>query len=124
MTGSRGEGQLVAALAAGASVRDAARQAGVSERTAYRRLEEPAFRRQVADARAEFLERAVGRLAASATEAADTLRGLLVATSEPVRHSAAKTILEVVAKSVELLDLMARIEALEERVHMHGDEET
>ena len=37
----KGNGPLLAALAAGATVRQAAEQAGVSERTAYRRLADP-----------------------------------------------------------------------------------
>ena len=38
---------LLQALACGANLENAARKAGVSERTAYRRLGDPEFRRQV-----------------------------------------------------------------------------
>ena len=105
---------LIAALASGLTVQDAATQAHVSERTARRRLEPREFRRQVADARAAVLERAIGRLVDATTDAADTLRALLKADSESVRHAAAKTLIESASKGLELLDLVERVAALEE----------
>jgi len=104
---------LIAALAAGLTVREAAGRAHIGERTARRRLEDPAFRRRVADARAALLERAIGRMAASTTAAADTLQALLDAESESVRHAAAKTLLELASRGIELLDLAGRVEQLE-----------
>jgi hypothetical protein len=104
---------IVAALAAGTTNQDAAAAAGVGERTVRRRLEDPAFQRQVLDARSALLEQAIGRMAGATTEAADTLRSLLNAESENVRHAAAKTLLELTAKGLEQLDLAARIVQLE-----------
>ena len=43
MAGQKPDERLIAALAAGQEVAVAAHQAGVSERTAYRRLADPAF---------------------------------------------------------------------------------
>jgi hypothetical protein len=68
---------LIAALAAGSTVRDAARGAGVGETTVYRRLQDEAFRKRVDKVRAEMIAQAVGRLADAATDAANTLRTLL-----------------------------------------------
>ncbi len=45
---------LILALACGVSVETAARQCRVSERTVYRRLQDPAFRTQVQAARARW----------------------------------------------------------------------
>jgi hypothetical protein len=104
---------IVAALAAGTTNQEAATAAGVGERTVRRRLDDPAFRRQVSEARAALLEQAIGRMAGATTEAADTLRLLLNAESEHVRHAAAKTLLELASKGIELLDLAERIAALE-----------
>jgi hypothetical protein len=56
-----GEEQLILALAAGATVREAAEQAGIGERTAHRRLADADFRRAVSEAR--------GRLAGLASKA-------------------------------------------------------
>lgn len=106
---------LLAALAGGATVQDAATLAGVSERTAHRRLEDPAFQREVLAARAALVTGAVCKLAAASTEAADTLRALLGAESETVRLGAARSILELGTKLRESEEYEARIRALEER---------
>ena len=107
------EAALLAALAGGATVQEAAEQAGVSEATAYRRLREPAFCQQLSEARAELIKRAVGRLARDCSAAADTLRDLLTAESETVRLGAAKGILELAVKIREHDELAERVAALE-----------
>jgi hypothetical protein len=106
---------LIAALAAGATVRDAARQAKVAERTVYRRLEDATFRRQVTDARGEILARTVGRLADATTLAVDTLCTLL-ASDEPgaVKLGAARAILAEVVRLREHVDLAEQMRRLEE----------
>jgi hypothetical protein len=113
---SGGEGALVAALAAGASHRAAAKQAGISERTLRRRLTDPDFRKAIEAARAELVSRAVAKLTAASTEAADTLRRLLYSDLDFARLAAARSILELGAKYREQEDLTARVAALEERL--------
>jgi hypothetical protein len=113
MAGQRGTASLAAALASGQSVKDAARTAGLGERTAYRRVADPAFRQAVSQARADLLARAVGVLADGATEAAETLRALLKADSDSVRARAAVALLDAAMKGVELSDLAERLAALE-----------
>jgi len=108
-----GDSALIAGLAAGAKVEDAARSAGMSGRTAYRRLEDPAFRRRVSEARGQALERALGRLADTSGAAAETLAALLSAESETARLGAARSILELGSKLRESAELEARIAALE-----------
>ena len=110
------DGALIAALAGGATVQEAARTAGVSESTAYRRLKEPAFCQRVAEARSEMIARAVGVLARGSTAAATTLALLLKAESETVRLGAARSILELAVKLRETEELERRIGALEERL--------
>src|SRR6266540_2460033 len=105
----KGDSALVAALAAGRTVRDAAKTAGVSEATAYRRVQEPAFRQAVTEARAKLIETAVGQLAEAATSAVATLRVLLEADAETVRLGAARAILELGAKLRESVELEQRI---------------
>lgn len=107
---------LITALAAGGTVEASARAAGVSETTVYRRLREPAFRQQVADARDEMVTRAIARLSATSTLAADTLRDLLKAKAETVRLGAARAILELGGRLREQEDLAERVRALEERL--------
>ncbi len=107
------ETTLLAALAGGATVQEAAGQAGVSEATAYRRLREPTFCQQLAEARAELIKRAVGKLAGASSDAVAALRRLLDAKSEAVQLAAARSILELAIKLREHEELEARIAALE-----------
>ena len=91
----KGDGALLAALAAGHTVRDSARQAGIGERTAARRLADPEFRQRVAALRADMIGRALGRLSDTARKAVDKLRDLLSAGSDSVKLGAARSILEL-----------------------------
>jgi hypothetical protein len=68
---------LVVHLASGVSPAGAAKLAGVSEATCYRRLADPTFRQRVDTARASFWERALGILSKGAAESATVLRRLL-----------------------------------------------
>jgi hypothetical protein len=104
---------LIAALACGGTVEASATAAGVSEATVYRRLAEPDFRRRIDEARADMVSRAVARIGAASTLAADTLRELLKARSETVRLGAARAVLELGAKLREQTELAERIAALE-----------
>jgi hypothetical protein len=104
---------LVAALASGQPILEAARTAGISERTAYRRLQDARFRREVADARAGLLAQAVGQLADATTAAVSTLRALLDAEAETVRLGAARSILDTALRGAEFCDLAERVRVLE-----------
>ena len=112
---------LVLALACGATVEAAARQAGVSERTAYNRLKEAAFQLRVKEARSDLVRRSAGLLSAASGEAVRTLLALMKEASPPaVRLGAAKAVLEVGLKIRELADLEAELRALEEQVKALG----
>jgi hypothetical protein len=107
---------LVLALAAGRTVREACCKAGISERTAFRRLEDSAFRRRVTEVRADMVQRALGKLADNAAAAADTLRKLLKADGENVKLGAARSILELGNRLRESVELEQRLAALEQRL--------
>jgi soluble lytic murein transglycosylase-like protein len=89
-----GDDRLALELAAGKTVADAAAAACLSQRTAYRRLDDPQFCGRLARLQHEMIAQAVGRLAEAATKAADRLVALLDAESETVRLGAARSILE------------------------------
>jgi hypothetical protein len=109
--------QLLTALACGATVEVAARQAGVSERTAYRRLADRDFRRRLQGVRADFAQRTAGTLTAAGTEAVRTLLELLRGPSAAaVRLGSARAVLEIGMKAREVADLEERMAALEERL--------
>ncbi len=111
----RADAALLAELAAGRTVAQAAEATGVSERSAFRRLADPGFREQLAEAQRAALAEASRTLAANATLAAQTLGELLGdGNPPPVRLAAARATLDLAARWRELDDLEARVEALED----------
>ena len=108
--------KLLLALATGASVRDAAKKARVSERSAYRRLESEEFRHQLSVTRSRMFERAVGALADASIESVRVLRELLAADSESIRLGACRAILESGVKLRDAVELAERMSRLEDRV--------
>ena len=71
------------ALVCGGTVESAAQKAGVSERTAYRRLKDPAFRQSVQASRTEMVQRAAAMLTAAIPEAVKTFLVLLQQPTTP-----------------------------------------
>jgi hypothetical protein len=115
----KAEDALLLALACGAAVEAAARQCGLSERTVYRRLREPDFRRRLQELRADMVQRTAGALTAAATEAVRTLLALQKETAPAaVRLGAARAILELGVKMRETAELMDRVAALEAQLGM------
>jgi hypothetical protein len=108
---------LVLALACGASPEGAAQKSGLSLRTVYRRLAEPAFRQQVNQVRAEMVRRAAGLFTAAGMAAIKTFTTLQEsATSEAVRLGAARAIIELGCKLRETVEMTERMAALEARL--------
>ncbi len=109
--------QLLLALACGATVQGAAQKAGLSERTAYRRLADPGFKRRLQELRADMVQRTAGMLTAAAGEAVKTLLTLQKETTPAaVRLGAARAILEIGLKVRDAAELEERIAALEQRM--------
>jgi hypothetical protein len=112
----RGDIALQVALASGDSVVQAAAKAHISERTAYRRLDEPGFRRAIDALRAEMVERAAALLIAAALLATKTLIDLQTSTiPAAVRRGASRDMLEMARKLREAVFLEKRIAALEKQ---------
>src|SRR5205814_2574456 len=118
--GSRSDELLLGALAAGSSVEQAAETAGVSVRTAYRRLADPVFARRLAQARDELISNALGELVDCASEAVATLRALLGASDERVRLGAAESTLDQLLRLRETLTLSQRLATLERALQGRG----
>ena len=106
---------LAVALASGLTVQEAARKAGVSERTTFRRLADLGFRQRVACARAEMVTQALGMMAEGMTAAAGTLRQLLTASADTVKLGAARSILELTVRLRESVELEQRLTILEQQ---------
>lgn len=110
-----GDMALITALAAGQSVADAARAAGLSDRTVRRRLQDPTFSAAVDLSRAELLEEALGLLSGTASIAVKVLRVVAADKSSgaTARVAAAGRLLDATLRYREHLDLARRVEALE-----------
>jgi hypothetical protein len=108
---------LVALLATGEAKR-AAEQAGVSETSAWRWLQTEAFQTRYRQARRDLVEVAMSQLQANCGAAARVLREVAEDASvlASSRVAAAKTILELSIKAVELIELQVRIQRLEETI--------
>jgi hypothetical protein len=114
---SASDQRIALALAKGCTRVDAAREAGVSERLVYLRLERPEFRALVDELRTRLIGDAVGKLSAAATEAAETLKALLGA-SHPaaVRLGASRAILSALIEVRGHLELSGRVAEIEARL--------
>lgn len=104
---------MIAALITGATIKEAAKAANVSERTAYRRLEDHAFKAQLATARDRLIGETVGRLVAATSSAVDTLQELLADERSTVRLGAARSIIEQALRMREASELAERVTRLE-----------
>jgi len=113
---------LVFAVARGLTVRQAAEEAGLGERTAHRRLADPEFRRRVSAVRGELMEQAGGRLSDAATQAVDVLRKLLDSDADTTRLAAARTILQQSVTLRTAAELEQRIARLEQNEGQHGND--
>jgi hypothetical protein len=107
---------LVVHLAAGVSPAGAAKLAGVSEATCYRRLADPVFRRRVDAARSAFWERAMAIMSKGAAESATVLRKLLRSDDGRLKLQAARTLVEQGLKVRESVELARDLEDLRQEV--------
>jgi hypothetical protein len=116
--GKQADQALLQALACGATVENAARKGGVSERTVYRRLDNPTFMQRLQQARLDMVQRTAGMLTGAGVAAVKTLVDLQhdAAVSSAVRRGAARDVLELAIKYRETADLEQRVAALEEEL--------
>jgi len=91
-----GDVRLMAELALGRTLAEAAVLAGMSARSARRRMASADFRGTLHEARQEAMGVSLARMGALVPQALDTLEALLGAESESVRLGAARTILGMV----------------------------
>ena len=109
-----GRDAAILALAAGATVREAAREAGVGERTIHRwRSEDPSFLAAVERARDELFDANFAALVGAGRDAVQTLQDLLDTGPPPVRLGAARAILDQLCRYREVVELQRRVAELE-----------
>jgi hypothetical protein len=110
--------KAISALLSEPSIRKAAESAAVPERTLYQWLKNPDFDAIYRAARRDAVQQATARLQFASSGAVSVLCQLMARDTvhASIRLSAAKTILELSIKAIEIDDLAARLEALE-RAH-------
>ena len=116
---SRKQEALISALLTTPTLTDAAQTAGIGEVTAWRWLKDPTFQAAYRDARRAVVQQAITQVQQATGEAVETLRTVMQDPEAPAsaKVSAAKNILDMAVKAVELEDLEARITALEQQAH-------
>lgn len=102
-------------LLASPTIRGAAKAAGVGEATLHRWLLEPAFADAYRAARRRSVEHSTARLQSIAADAVATLAAVMRSPKTPAstRVAAARTVIELAQRGVDLDDLAARVAALE-----------
>lgn len=110
--------ELALALARGVGVAEAAKLAGVSERTAFRRLSDSKFREQVNSIRRRVFDGAVGRLVEVSGRAVEGLVDLMEGDYPAAQKLAAcRAVLEFSAKLRQEAEFEDRLASLEERIN-------
>lgn len=105
-------------LLAQPSVKAAAVSAGVSEASLWRWLQVPAFQEALRQARGRVLECTLTALQSASQQAVETLTTIMKdSLAHPTaRVSAARTVLEMTIKGREILEVEARLAALEQNL--------
>ncbi len=106
----------IAALLSQPTIEGAAALAGVSERAIYKWLKDAAFQDAYRIARREATQHAIARLQYLSAAAVAVLGQLMYSDKTPagIRVGAARSILELALRGVELEDVLVRLAALEE----------
>ena len=109
------QSRALAALLAHPTISEAAKACGLHERTVRRYLEDSGFRAAYLEARRAVVSTATARLQATGSEAVECLRDVMKDKAAPAsaRVSAARTVLELSYRGLELEDLERRLAALE-----------
>ena len=115
-TAGPGKDDLLAlALAQGKTQAEAAKEAGIHERTVRRKLADPAFKALVAEHRRRMAEQAYGVLSRAASKAFRQLDALIDDHNPKVALMAARTIGRLLVSVGSYTELADRLAALEQR---------
>lgn len=107
------------ALMATNTIIEACREAGITNNTGHKYLNNPEFKQAYMKLRRETMQQATNKLQQSAVLAVETLESVMsdIDNSTPsARVQAARAVLENAYRSLELDDIQQRIEELENRV--------
>lgn len=106
--------KAIACLITQPTITAAAQEARISHSTIFRWLNDPEFKAAYRKAKKEIVGHALTQVQKSVTRAVDTLLDVMGnGEVESAKVSAAKTILELAIRAVEIEDLESRLEVLE-----------
>ena len=117
--------KAIACLLVAPSVSQAARQAGIGERTLLRWLTLEVVQTAYRTARRQLVVQTIGRLQQASAQAVATLCEVMRDREAPAsaRVSAARTVLEMTLKGLELEDLAVRLTVVEAQMHATGPQQ-
>lgn len=105
--------KALTALMETASISEAAKQCGLSHKTLRRYLEDKDFLKEYRAARRQIVETSISRMQKASGEAVETLIKNLHCENPSVENRAAQLIIENSVKAIETLDILERLEILE-----------
>lgn len=115
---SRKAEAFLTALLGGASVSGAANIAKISESTAWRYLQSPAFQSRWRAARRAVIESAIAEMQSLTGEAVQCLRKQLNGANAAASVRAASVIIQRALEGIDLMDYESRLAAVEERLQL------
>ena len=113
--------QLALQMARGVCCRDAAKNVGMSYRTANRRCADPRFMARLNELRAGLLTDARNRIVGAMGQAIDVLAALLANSDDAVKLKAADKLLTHALRLDERAELVERLERLERLLQSQTD---
>ena len=110
------DNQLISALLSCPTIKQASDEVGLSEQSVYSRLRKPDFRAQLQNARDNQFQVISSKLEDANFKALDTLINILddSEVSAGIKVKASQTLLDLSLKNREQIDVISRIENLEE----------
>jgi len=115
---SRKRDLAISALLECSTIPEAAQKVGIGTRTLRRWLTDETFLREFRAAKRRVVDAAIGRLQQASAEAVSVLKAVMLDPNSPAmaRLSAARIILEMSVKAIELEDIEARLSTLEKAI--------
>ena len=108
--------RALTALLECSSIADAAKRCGLSQETLYRYLREKEFVSDFRNARRQVVENSITQLQQASGEAVEALRRNLSCSNPQAEIRSAQIILDNALKGVELVDILERLEQIENAV--------
>ena len=121
---TRNKQKAIAALLSKPSIPEAAKVVGIGERTLWRWLKDDDFKKEYQEARNQIVIQAIAQVQDGLTEAVKTLRKIMTNDDAPAsaRVSAAKAMLDIGVKSIDVEDLETRISHIEQQLNGGGND--